>query len=141
MSDAPSPCARHLLYAAGIGAFAQLAQILLVRELLDSLRGGELLLGVIFAAHLLAGALGVMLASAWLPLPPGEGRGEGLQQQCNNTTLTHNEPIALIILLPLLAALSLLVTLAFARIAAEEPAEEQATEQGSRNGEQGGDKQ
>ncbi|MFI5378627.1 MAG: hypothetical protein ACHRHE_04970 [Tepidisphaerales bacterium] len=78
----PSARARYLLYAAAIGAFAQLAQILLVRELLDSLRGGELLLGVIFAAHLLAGALGVLLA--WLPLPwhglPARGAGSPAHQ-------------------------------------------------------------
>ncbi|MGA2497171.1 MAG: hypothetical protein ABSH20_05490 [Tepidisphaeraceae bacterium] len=111
-APAPSAPARHLLFAAAIGAFAQLAQILLVRELLDSLRGGELLLGVIFAAHLLAGAMGVMLACSeftlqrvFRKLPPEDTLKRELQTQ------------ATVILLPLLTAVSLLATLAFARIA------------------------
>ncbi len=118
ISGDPVP-ARNLLYAAAIGAFAQLAQILLVRELLDSLRGGELLLGVIFAAHLLAGALGILLASA----QPGRwlfARGDGtsatrLGAHSANSGTTPRA--AAITLLPFLTASTLLGTLAFARIA------------------------
>jgi spermidine synthase len=51
--------------ALAVGAFAQLAQILIFRELLAVCHGTELLFGVILAAHLSWTALGVFLAGSW----------------------------------------------------------------------------
>ena len=59
-----------------IGAFAQIAQILILRELLDVVRGGELLIGLILAATLGWTALGTFYSSR---------RGEALKNSVSPT--------------------------------------------------------
>lgn len=60
------PAARRLAAAAaGLGAFAQLAQILVFREVMAVCHGTEILFGVILAAGLLWTALGTLVGAAY----------------------------------------------------------------------------